>query len=79
MTQKELIMNHLESGKTLTPFQAYELYGITKLATVVSDLIHEDGQNIKKVMAKGKNRYGKTVCYMTYSLGEEDAQHEVEN
>ena len=74
MTQKELIMNHLESGKTLTPFQAYELYGITKLATVVSDLIHKDGKQIKKELVKGKNRYGNAVTYMTYSLGEEDVQ-----
>lgn len=37
MTQHELILSHLDKFGSISPFEAFESYGITKLATRISD------------------------------------------
>ena len=69
MTQHDRIMKYLEDFGSITPMQAFEDLGITKLATRVGELI-ADGKKIKKEMVTGKNRYGDTVHYMRYLRGE---------
>lgn len=70
MTQKEMVMEYLTNVGTMTPLDAFREYGITKLATVVSELIRVDGENIVKERKTSKNRFGRSVTYMTYRLGE---------
>jgi hypothetical protein len=45
--------------------EAFMEYGITKLATRVSELIRQ-GERISKEPAEAKNRYGQTVRFMRY-------------
>lgn len=68
MTQRDLILNHLRTHESITPMEAFSQYGITKLATVISEMIRHEGMNIHKELVKSKNRYGRPTAYMKYSL-----------
>ena len=65
MTQHQLIMAHIDTFGSITPMEAFMQYGITKLATRVSELIQQ-GERISKEPAEAKNRYGQTVRFMRY-------------
>ena len=65
MTQHEMIAKYIEDYGSITPFQAFEDLGITKLATRVSEMIAE-GAKIRKVPMKATNRYGEPVTFMRY-------------
>jgi helix-turn-helix protein len=66
-TQKEAILEYLLCGLKLTPAVAWMLFGCSKLATRVSEL-RKDNFPIQKRFVKVKNRYGKDVHVMQYSL-----------
>lgn len=66
-SQEKLVLSHLENKGPLTPMQSFSLYGITKLATVVSEL-KKKGNNIITTMTAGVNRYGHKVKYATYTI-----------
>lgn len=66
-TQKQMILEWLLLGLKLTPMQSIVLFGCTKAATRVSELL-DDGFPIQKRFVKVKNRYGKDVHVMQYSL-----------
>ncbi|MBR5301165.1 MAG: hypothetical protein IKU36_13135 [Bacteroidales bacterium] len=71
MTQIEAIKRFIEENGSITPMQAFESLGITKLATRISEMIRE-GTPVYKSWEEGENRYGEKVRFMRYSLGEED-------
>lgn len=72
MTQKETVLNHLRSHGTLTSWQAWESYGITRLSEYIMELRRE-GWNIPKPAERleVKDRYGKTKYISKYRLIEE--------
>lgn len=65
MTQHELILAHMDTYGSITPMDAFMGYGITKLATRVSEL-RRQGVAITKEPAEAKNRFGQTVRFMRY-------------
>jgi hypothetical protein len=67
MTQKEAVLQYIEEKGSITPIQAFADLGITKLATVVSNLRLKDGVEIKKESINVNTRYGKTTT-KRYSL-----------
>lgn len=67
MTQKEAVKKHLLSGKSLTSVEAFELFGCTRLAVVISSL-RKDGFDIRTLMMEGKNRFGGHCNYAKYVL-----------
>ena len=67
-TQKELVMKYINDFGSITPMQAFSDLGITKLATVVSRLIHDDGVEFVKSMQISRNRYGRSCTFMRYSF-----------
>lgn len=68
-SQKKRILRHLQEGWTLTPIQAIDLYGCTKLATRISELINEDGHTeIRKEMVFVPTAGGKMTRVMQYSI-----------
>lgn len=71
ITQKQLVLQYIKDFGSITPFQAYEDLGITKLATVVSRMRLRDGMEFKIEMVESKNRYGKKVRFAKYSFVEE--------
>ena len=65
MTQHNLITAHIDTFGSITPFEAFSEYGITKLATRVSEL-RRDGEQIVGEMQEGKNRFGQPIRFMRY-------------
>lgn len=59
MTQKEQILRHLKKRTTITPLEAFHLYGIYRLSEYVRQL-REEGHNITTSMKNAPNgkRYG---------------------
>lgn len=70
MTQKERVKAYLLQHKEITPMDAFQELGITKLATVVSLMIREDKEPIEKAWKRSTNRYGEPVLFMSYRLKE---------
>lgn len=70
MTQKERVLKYLRNNDKITPMDAFQYLGITKLATVVSELIREDNVPIEKIWEKSTNRFGEPVMYMSYRMKE---------
>ena len=67
MTQRGLILTHLRTGATITPYEALVDYGIMRLAARISDLRY-DGYNITTTMRNGKPRMGRPTRYAEYHL-----------
>nr|DAJ48291.1 MAG TPA: helix-turn-helix domain protein [Caudoviricetes sp.] len=65
-TQKQLIEKHLlEKGK-ITSWEAFEIYGITRLSHIIYVLRRK--YDIISVSTTKKNRYGHYCTYSTYTL-----------
>lgn len=71
MTQYESIIKYITDFGSITPMEAFSDLGITKLATRISEM-RKDGMEFKKDMVKSKNRYGKPIRFMRYSLEVQD-------
>lgn len=71
MNQREQIYDYIVVFGSITPMDAFTDLGITKLATRVSEM-REEGVGIIGEWESTKNRYGKTVRYMRYRLGEQN-------
>ena len=67
MTQRDMILQYMRENGSITPMEAIEHIGCTKLATRISELIG-DGYEIVKETIWNKNRWGKRVHYMKYRL-----------
>lgn len=62
---KVRILGHFIEHGTLTSMEAFQLYGITRLAARISEL-REKGYDIRTVMVESTNRYGETVRFANY-------------
>lgn len=65
MTQHDLILAHMDTYGSISPFEAFTEYGITKLATRISEL-KRLGYNFTSVMVEQENRFGQPVRFMRY-------------
>lgn len=66
-SQNKMILEYLQRCKSISQYEAAEIFGCWRLSARISDL-REMGYNIKTEMKKSKNRYGHTVRYARYSL-----------
>jgi hypothetical protein len=64
-------MEHLKAHKTITPMEAFSIYGITKLATRISEL-RRQGVQILGDWVETENVYGDKVRFKSYRLGASD-------
>lgn len=71
MTQKQRVRIYIERYGSISPLEAFQDLGITKLATVIGYLKREDGLKVYQRFIKTENRFGETVYYMRYWLKEE--------
>lgn len=56
-SQNQLIRQHLESGKTITPLEALSMYGCLRLGARIYDL-RQDGLPIKtEIKRNGRKRF----------------------
>ena len=72
--QKFRVLEHLKVHNGLTSMEAFDKYGITRLAAVVCEL-RKLGYDIRTLDMESQNRYGEVTRYAKYILkGELDAE-----
>ena len=80
MTQKQMILEHLQLFGSITPEQARILYACARLSARMSELRLEDGLTIETVERKAVNRFGKRIQYTEkYVLKEGGKTNEQKN
>lgn len=65
-TQVDLVEKHLLEKGTITTWEAFTIYGITRLSAKIYELRNK--YNITSVSTTKKNRYGHYCTYSTYTL-----------
>lgn len=68
MNQIKAIQEHLESGKSITSMEAFNLYGCTRLSDKIFRLRNK-GMVIDSVPMECTNRFGDPCRYVSYRLG----------
>lgn len=69
MTQREIVLKHIEEYGHITSWEAMQEYGINQLPPVITDL-RKAGIPIKREIVSQRNRYGDTVSFDRYSIAE---------
>lgn len=64
-SQVSVILDRLLSGKSVTSYEAFKKYGITRLSSVIF-MLRNRGYNIKTEIIKSKSRYGNESQYAKY-------------
>lgn len=68
MTNKTLLIkDKLEKGHSITSKQAFEDYGVTRLAAIIFNL-RKSGMPIVTIDREAKDRYDNTVRFAEYRL-----------
>lgn len=75
INQKKLVYDYMKQNGSITPQQAFINLGVTKLATVISELRLKEGVAINKNWCESVNRYGRKSRFMKYSLKKEGNKH----
>lgn len=70
MTQKERIIDYINTFGSITSAEAFTDLGIMRLASRISDL-RQEGYTIFDKMVGAKNRYGEKVSFKRYAFSEE--------
>ena len=58
------ILEHLKTKGSITSMEAYDLYGVTRLASIIFSLRHK--YDIDTLMQETKTRFGETCQYAEY-------------
>ena len=66
--QKQRVYEYIKTYGSITPLDAFRDLGITKLATVISQMKSENGITFYKYYELNLNRFGEQVYYMRYWL-----------
>lgn len=64
-TQISTVLSYLKKHRTITSMQAFEMFGVTRLAGIICKL-RKRGYLIKTVMCETKTRYGTNSQYAKY-------------
>ena len=67
MTQSEMILNHLQAGRTITPLEAQEMFGCMRLGARIWDLKHQ-GHRIVSEREEGVNKFGVQCHWARYRM-----------
>ena len=71
MNKTIAVKNHLENYGKISSFEAFTLYGATRLSAIIYNLRHNYGMNIKNESNKTKDRFGHICYYDTYVFEKE--------
>lgn len=69
MTQKEMILQELQRGETVTIFSAAEMFGVHRLSAVVQRLRHDGHAVVARMMKRGRTRM---ACYELFRFDDLD-------
>lgn len=74
MTQSDIVLKHLTVNKKqgITPMDAFNFYGITRLAGVVF-FLRQNGAEIRTIQETAKSKNGYTQNYARYTLKRSEA------
>ena len=67
MTQKQMVLNHIQTYGSITTWEAIKEYGITRLSDRIFTL-KNDNWEIVTEWEYGTNRFGKRVKWKKYKL-----------
>ena len=62
--QSKALINHLKTKGSITSMEAFKLYGITRISSLLFSL--RNRYNIETVMMETTNRYGENTRYGKY-------------
>ena len=65
MNQHQLILDYIDEHGSISPAEAFQYLGITKLSTRISEMIRR-GVKITKKTCHAPNRYGKMCRFTRY-------------
>lgn len=78
MTQKQRVINYINTFGSISPMEAFMDLGVTKLATVISNMRYNDHIIVYQKYTEAKNRYGESCYYMRYWLNQEQFKKDTE-
>lgn len=67
-SQAKMILAYMQEGNRITPLEAIELFGCTRLAARISDIEKKLGRAPQRESVQVKNRHGKLVRVTQYWL-----------
>jgi hypothetical protein len=67
ISQKDRVLQHLKDLNSITSWEAFSDYGITRLSAVIFNL-KEYGHKISSEIIDSTNRYGNPTHYSKYQL-----------
>lgn len=66
MTLREVVLRHFKTSKSITSFEAFSEYGITRLSAIIFDLRKK--YIISDEWVEKTNRYGENVRFKRYIM-----------
>jgi hypothetical protein len=69
LTQYDRVLKHLQDYGTITSWESFIEYGITRLSAVIF-MLRRDGFNISSTFKTTKTRYGEPTSFAIYKLGD---------
>lgn len=72
ITKIDRVLRYLETHRGITSMQAFQNYGVTRLAAIIYDLRHHRHLNIETVNTTGHDKYGTPISYATYVLHKDE-------
>ena len=70
MTDRQRVLDYLETHGSITPLEALNELGCYRLGARIWDLRHE-GHMIDTAIEHGTDRHGEPMCYARYTLRKE--------
>lgn len=67
MTQRRAVLDWLESGDSITSYDAFRELGITRLSSIIFNL-RKNGYDIRSDSVSMTNRFGNKVTFTRYRL-----------
>ena len=68
LTQRNMVLQHLQEHGSITSMEAIKLYGATRLSGIIFDLRHIDGYEIETDFEVVPTRYGTRSTIARYRL-----------
>ena len=66
-SQDNIVLEHLKKGKTISTAEAFKLFGIVDLQSVIRNI--RKTVDVQDKWVKGTNLYGEPTRYKQYFLG----------
>lgn len=68
MKQTDLVLDYMKKNGSITPRDAWDNLGVSRLAAVIF-ILKEQGNKITRIMETGVNKFGEETRYGRYFLG----------